>query len=111
SLLACSLLLTGCLPTAATETPAVSTPAPVTLTVEPSPSPAPTASSTPTDTVTELKIWLPPNFAPTEDVPGGELLAQQLAAFEQAHPGHPVHVRLKATSGPGGLLASLSAAY
>ena len=61
--------------------------------------------------MTELKIWLPPNFAPTEDVPGGELLAQQLAAFEQAHPGHPVHVRLKATSGPGGLLASLSAAY
>jgi len=61
--------------------------------------------------VTDLKIWLPPNFAPTEEAPGGSILAQQIEAFEQAHPGHPVQVRLKAITGPGGLLASLSAAY
>jgi len=109
SLLLCTLLLTACL--TATETPADLTSTPAPLTVEPSPSPEPTLSPTPTETVTNLKIWLPPNFAPTEDVPGGSILAQQIDAFEQAHPGHPVQVRLKATTGPGGLLASLSAAY
>lgn len=109
SLLACALLLTGCM--TATETPPAPTTTPVLLTVESSPSPLPSASPTPAVAVTDLKIWLPPHLAPSEEVPGGSLLAQQIDAFEQTHPGHPVHVRLKATSGPGGLLASLSAAY
>jgi len=93
----------------ATETPVSPTVPPPTVTT--SPSPPPSASLTPTNPVRPLKVWLPPNFAPDENVPGGSILAGQIAAFEQAHPDQPIQIRLKATSGPAGLLASLSAAY
>jgi ABC-type glycerol-3-phosphate transport system substrate-binding protein len=56
-------------------------------------------------------VWLPPQFAPDETTPGGQVLAEQLAQFEQAHPDLKVEVRLKSLAGPGSLLASLSTAY
>ncbi len=57
-----------------------------------------------------LEIWLPPEFAPSDQTPGGRLLAEQIIQFEAAHPGQPVLIRLKSADGPSGLLAALTAA-
>jgi ABC-type glycerol-3-phosphate transport system substrate-binding protein len=57
-----------------------------------------------------LRLWLPPEFTPDTDTPSGRVLADQISAFEDAHPGVAVDVRLKAASGPGGLLNALMTA-
>ena len=67
------------------------------------------ATATPSGPAT-LRVWLPPEFTPDLDTPGGRLLAEQIQAFENAFPGTAVEIRSKADSGPGGLLASLIAA-
>src|SRR5690349_8300572 len=54
-----------------------------------------------------LRLWLPPEFTPDVNTPGGRVLAAQLQAFELAHPGLAVEVRTKAAGGVGGLLNSL----
>lgn len=54
-----------------------------------------------------LILWVPPQFAPTEENPGGTVLIEHLAAFEQENPGLNVEVRVKSLEGDGGLLASL----
>lgn len=59
---------------------------------------------------THIVIWLAPAFDPTSGSPAADLLAQRLAEFEQANPGLVIEARLKAESGPGGLLESLTAA-
>ncbi|MGQ0601962.1 MAG: extracellular solute-binding protein [Anaerolineales bacterium] len=78
-----------------------------TATIPPTASVAP---STPTPPANQLTVWLPPQFAPEAETPGGEVLAQQLAEFQQTR-GITVTVRLKAETGRGGLLDSLLAAY
>ncbi len=57
-----------------------------------------------------IVLWLAPAFDPTSGSPAGRLLAERLAAFEQANPGLAIQVRIKGQSGPGGLLESLTAA-
>ena len=97
---------------ACSSTPTPVNPTPLAPTPPPSPSASVLASPTPADTsVSALRVWLPPQFAPDEITPGGQVLAEQLAQFEQAHPGLTVEVRLKSLAGPGSLLASLSTAY
>ena len=54
-----------------------------------------------------LRLWLPPELTPDVNTPGGRVLAAQLQAFEQAHPGSVVEIRTKAASGVGGLLNAL----
>jgi multiple sugar transport system substrate-binding protein len=58
-----------------------------------------------------LQVWLPPEFAPSGTGLGSDVLAAQLAQFQQTHPNLKVEVRVKAASGTGGLLHSLVAAY
>jgi ABC-type glycerol-3-phosphate transport system substrate-binding protein len=97
-------LAAGCggQPTAAPTTTA-GTPAP-TVTAQPTPTAAtPVAADSPVS----LRVWLPPAFAPDVDSAGGRVLADQFSAFEAAHPGVAVEVRLKAEAGPGGLLNAL----
>ncbi len=88
-------------------TPTLDTP--VTLPPEPeasvTPEPLPTFSGAVT-----LTLWLPPQFDPAADTPAGQLLQQRLDAFMEENPGVLIHVRIKAPSGPGGLLESLTAA-
>ena len=55
-----------------------------------------------------LILWVPPQFAPAEDNPGGTVLIQRLALFEQENPGLKVEVRVKSLEGNGSLLASLA---
>lgn len=83
---------------------------------------APSAAQTPAATSTgaaespssgrvdKLILWLPPEFDPYNDSPAGDLLRERLALFSQQNGGVKIEVRVKAASGPGGLLDSLSAA-
>lgn len=68
-------------------------------------------SAAPTATVpveNKLVIWLPPQFDPQSGNATGALIQGRLDAFEKDHPQWSVEVRLKATSGRGGLLDALS---
>ncbi|MCS6909609.1 MAG: extracellular solute-binding protein [Anaerolineales bacterium] len=65
---------------------------------------------TPTPAPATLTLWLPPQFAPGPDDPAAQTLARQLANFEQTH-NVRVTVRVKAETGPGGLLDSLLGAF
>jgi ABC-type glycerol-3-phosphate transport system substrate-binding protein len=56
-----------------------------------------------------LRLWLPPQFEPTTNTMGGRVLLAQLQAFEEAHSGWKVEVRIKKPSGQGGLLNALRA--
>jgi len=57
-----------------------------------------------------LTIWLPPQFDPGNGSNAGALLQKQITDFMQKNPDIRVQVRIKAASGPGGLLETLSAA-
>jgi ABC-type glycerol-3-phosphate transport system substrate-binding protein len=57
-----------------------------------------------------LRIWLPPQFDPSQENPASRLLQERLDAFAQEHPGVRIETRIKAQDGPGGLLDALSAA-
>ena len=58
----------------------------------------------------KLRIWLPPQFDPASGSAAGEILRQRLDEFTRQRPDVEIQVRVKALSGPGGLLDSLSAA-
>ncbi len=73
--------------------------------------PAATQPATTPSAPATLRIWLPPDFAPSSNALGSDVLATQLAQFQQSHPALTLEVRVKAASGTGGLLHSLSAAY
>ncbi len=77
-----------------------------TMPVEPTlmPEPLPTLSGNIT-----LTVWLPPQFDPQAETPAGFLMKERLEAFMEANPGVLISVRIKAASGPGGLLESLTA--
>lgn len=115
ALLLLGLWLAACTAVAPTASPpAVKTATPVSRTQVATPAlsavPASTAATLPA--VTNLRVWLPPEFAPSDtSSPGGAVLAAQLTQFEQAHPNVVVETRVKADSGPGGLLHSLVTAY
>ncbi len=67
----------------------------------------PGTPETPVPAAGRLRLWLPPELTPDVNTPGGRVLAEQLQAFEQAHPGSVVEIRTKAASGVGGLLNAL----
>ncbi|MFH2103292.1 MAG: extracellular solute-binding protein [Chloroflexota bacterium] len=98
------LVFTGCSPT---PTPSP-TPAPALTTTPSQTLPAIEASPTPAETV--LRIWLPPQFDPTNGTPAGDLLQERLDLFAAAHPGLRIEVRVKAESGPVGLLSTMQSA-
>jgi ABC-type glycerol-3-phosphate transport system substrate-binding protein len=57
-----------------------------------------------------LKVWLPPQFDPAGDTPAGDLLQSRLDQYTAQRPDVRIETRLKAVSGSGGLLDSLSTA-
>jgi ABC-type glycerol-3-phosphate transport system substrate-binding protein len=102
-----ALLITGCsnlpqiLPaTPTTATQALTTPTPTTP-------PTPVVSEGPV--LINLTIWVPPQFAPSQDTDAGLLLQERLNAFNQQHPNLQVNFRIKAETGPASLLESLYA--
>ena len=101
-------------------------PAPTAAGTDPSGTPSESTSSTPPVTPPDgtavpeetpvglggpltLRIWLPPQFAPDRGTPAGALLAARLDEFALLHPGIRITVRIKAETGPGGIVSSLSA--
>ncbi len=97
-------LFIACSPAVETATPS---PAP-----EPSPSPSalPVAEATATQTNEGLTLWVTEEFEPDPGTAAGAMLADRLAAFEEAHPGLELLVRTKAVEGSSGLLETLAAA-
>jgi ABC-type glycerol-3-phosphate transport system substrate-binding protein len=57
-----------------------------------------------------LKIWLPPQFDPSDGSIAGDMLQARLDEFATRRPGVKVDVRVKDDEGLGGLLDSLSSA-
>jgi multiple sugar transport system substrate-binding protein len=98
-----ALTLTACnlraRATPTTATPAMTSPAPSPQVTSPAVSPIPTQPMT-----TTLVLWTTEDYAPSADTPGGEVLAQQLAAFEATHPDVTIDVVLKKPYGKGGIL-------
>ncbi len=86
---------------------------------------APTATTSPivtpmpqttlTATVPELDpykitLWLPPDFDPENGTPAGNLLKEQLEAFKTDHEEFTLNIRIKAPTGDGGMLDTLTTA-
>ncbi len=94
--------LVGCSAGAA-ETPSQATPPVIPPTITPEATEASPASM-------QLVLWLPASLAPDRTTQAGILLAERLARFEETHPEISLQVRLKAETGPAGLLESLIAA-
>lgn len=107
-------LLAGCgqielprliLPVTATPPPGLG----VFPTVTTTPRDATPVEQQPTAAAAPLTIWLPAQLDPQADTVAGRLLRDRLQAFQKENPGLPVQVRLKAQTGPGSLLESLTA--
>lgn len=60
--------------------------------------------------VRDLVVWVPPQFDPSADQPGAQLLNQRLLDYQRDNPQFNIIVRVKAASGPGGLLETLTGA-
>ena len=101
---ACDILLTPELPTPSPEVTETATTVPPTVIA----SPEPTLSQVTPDAAT-VRIWVPPEFDPNSGTRAANLLLARLNAFVRRRPGVSVEVRVKAVSGPGGLMDSLSA--
>ena len=69
----------------------------------------PTPSPTPEGPL-KLRLWLPSQFDPASDSPAGVLLQRRLDEFQRRNPRISIETRVKAVSGPGGLLDSLTTA-
>ena len=80
---------------------------PVTPTIEPTTTP--TLTRTPNNPLT-LTLWLPTQFDPENGSTAGQVLHDRMQSFLTDHPGVQIDLRIKATSGPGGLLETLTAA-
>lgn len=105
SLLGLLIFLAGC-------TQAVQEP---NTTPEPSPTPTnsilPTSAATqPASSITTLRLWVPPEFDPKNETPAGNLLQERLDQYTAQRPDIRIETRVKAASGTGGLLDSLSSA-
>lgn len=54
-----------------------------------------------------LTVWTAERHAPSSETAGGQVLLEQLAAFDNARPDIQVEVYVKRVSGPGGMLSYL----
>ncbi|MCC6957822.1 MAG: extracellular solute-binding protein [Anaerolineales bacterium] len=106
SLLAALFLLSACSsPPVAPITPGpapTSTPAPSQAALITPEAPTPTSEGP-----LNLRVWLPPFLAASEDDAAANLLRSRLEEFQTRNPNVIIETRLKAETGPGGLLDSL----
>lgn len=111
--LAAALALQGCASWLAPFLPGNEVvPTPTTETIPQTPAPLPTVATEPVAPipgVTTITLWVPPQFNPESENSAGSLLRAHLDAFMEANPGVLIVTRVKASSGAGGLLESLTA--
>ncbi len=107
------LLLSACeslpfeLPWLSPETSTV-TPEPGEEDTTPTPEVTQTADVTP-EPVTQLVLWVPPEMDPELETNASRIFANRLQLFSDLNNGIEIIVRVKAFSGPGGLLDALTA--
>jgi ABC-type glycerol-3-phosphate transport system substrate-binding protein len=91
-----------------------STPPPATMVTLPTSTAIGAAPAHPVEATSEsskdLIIWVPPQFDPSNDAPASRKLKSHLQVFIDENPGVRITTRVKAVSGPAGLLASLNSA-
>jgi len=97
----CGLDLTSPPPAPETPTRAAAATAEAVPAIEPTPPPT---SSPPEPTVVSLTVWTTEAFSPTMAITSGQILAQEVAAFEADHPELEVSFVLKKPYGKGGML-------
>ena len=100
------ILLASCTPSGVTDSDP-------TLDAPPTPTPTliPTLESTQSaPEPIELLLWLPPEFDPANGSPAGMLLQERLDSYTAQRADVRIETRVKASSGTGGLLDSLSTA-
>jgi multiple sugar transport system substrate-binding protein len=108
------LLLSGCdqlpfdLPWMASPTPTPTLAPGETDVPTPTVEESPDVDATP-EPVTSLTIWVPPDMDPELETEASILFQNQLQLFSDLHDGLEIDVRVKAESGPGGLLDALTA--
>ncbi len=74
------------------------------------PTPAVTDAVEPTpEAITSLTLWVPPEMDPELETPAAQLFANQLQRYSDLNDNLTINVRVKAASGPGGLLDALTA--
>ncbi|NIW48340.1 MAG: extracellular solute-binding protein [Gammaproteobacteria bacterium] len=89
---------------------------PATSTAETTAQNTPTPTNAPTQVVPiepvviNLTLWVPPQFAPSQDTEAGILLQDRLEMFNQLYPNLQISYRIKAESGPASLVESLYSA-
>lgn len=101
--------LVGCniLPTPVPPTPTVALPTPAS-TPEPLPNVTPPPAGVSNPQTQRLIVWLIPEMSPFETTASSQLLAQQLALFNENHPDFELQIELKSATGQGGMLSYLS---
>jgi ABC-type glycerol-3-phosphate transport system substrate-binding protein len=110
-----ALLLSACeslpfdIPWLSDATPTATLPPGDTGDLTPTPATTTTVEATP-EPVTSLTLWVPPEMDPALETDASLLFANQLQLFSDLHDGLEINVRVKAASGPGGLLDALTAA-
>jgi ABC-type glycerol-3-phosphate transport system substrate-binding protein len=57
-----------------------------------------------------ITLWLPPIFRPDSNSSGGKILQDRIDAYKALHPGVTIAVRIKDSTGSGGMRDSLAAA-
>jgi ABC-type glycerol-3-phosphate transport system substrate-binding protein len=72
--------------------------------------PATIDAVTPSPEVTNLSIWIPPQFDPSQDTDEAKILTDLINTFMKENPGVSISFRIKGTSGDSNALNSLSAA-
>ena len=101
------LSITGCgnLPLISTATPTNAVP--ILATSTPTRAPTPVVPEEPTSST--LTVWVPPQFAPSQENPVGILLQNRLDSFSKLYTNLQINVRIKSETGPASLLESLYA--
>ena len=97
-----ALLLSGCdLPS---PVPPPVTGVPTDTPTLPRPTPVPTQGTPPPPLVITLTIWTTDAFSPTQVITSGQLVMQQVTAFEESHPDVRLQFIRKKPYGKGGIL-------
>jgi len=109
-----ALLLSACeelpfdVPWLTDESPTPTLPAGEISELTPTPEEMPDVVPTP-EPVTSLTVWVPPEMNPDADTAASRLFIERLETFSSLYDGLDINVRVKAASGMGGLLDSLTA--
>lgn len=103
------VLLAGCTVLPTSVPPALPTRTSSPTTTPPATEILVTPSVTPGGPLT-LRIWVPPEFDPSQGTPAARLLRDRLEEFIRSRPRLQLDVRVKAVEGAGGILDALTAA-